>query len=358
VSLSPEKALKHRLVMLSGDEEALRRRGLTELLSAAGVAADDFDLERMDGDSPPGQWAASAGTSPFLAERRVVIVRHLLRADIEKGKASGFENLPGTSLLILVADEESGDESKQGRLTTARKGWERLVSAAGGLVVAFDSNPKDLRESIKNEVARLDKTISDRAAETLGEMVGGSVSRSIEELEKLAVYVGDERAIREGDVKTVVMPSREWSVFRLVDSVVDGDVAEALRQLRDMVGSSEKAEDVAFRSILPMLGRHLRLIWQARVCLDAKANPDSPPDSVLACFPAKPHLASERPFVRSKAVRAARALNLGQLTRCLELLSDTDAKLKGALPSFSGIETLEQLVLALVETVRGPVAAR
>jgi hypothetical protein len=66
--------------MLSGDEENPRRRSLTALMDAARPGGDDYDLETVEAESsPPHQWIASAGTTPFLAERRTVVVRHLLR---------------------------------------------------------------------------------------------------------------------------------------------------------------------------------------------------------------------------------------------------------------------------------------
>ncbi len=68
-------------------------------------------------------------------------------------------------------------------------------------------------------------------------MTGGSLSRSIEELEKLAIYVGESDSIREEDVKVVVVPSREWNVFKLCDAIVRDNAGEAMRQLRILVES-------------------------------------------------------------------------------------------------------------------------
>ncbi len=66
-------------------------------------------------------------------------------------------------------------------------------------------------------------------------MTGGSLSRALGELEKLALFVGDAEGIREGDVQAVTVPSREWNVFRMADAIVAGDVPEALRQLRTLI---------------------------------------------------------------------------------------------------------------------------
>lgn len=339
-----------KVVMLSGDEDALRSRALQELVTAA-TLEDDFDIEVVDaGETGPTQWSASAGTAPFLSSRRTVIVRHLLRCDgIE---TAGWKDLPETALMVLVADDESGDDSKQSRLTTLRGHWEKAVKASGGHIEVFKTDPKQVVESIRQEAIRFGKKMSPKAAETLAEMCGGSLSRALEELEKLALFVGSNEQISDVDVRDVAMPSREWNVYKMVDAAFNGDGGEALRQLRILVGSSTKAEDAAFARILPTIHRQLKLIWQAKLILNAKANPEDPPDSVTRLFPDNPSILKQAPFVRNKAMRSARTVNLKQLAQCFQILSDADSRLKGQLPSFSGMESLEQMLLQMIETLR------
>jgi DNA polymerase III subunit delta len=353
MSFSASKALQHRVVLLAGEEEFLRREALRELLREAGAVEDDFDLETFDaGDTPPADWYAAVSTVPFLAERRMAVVRHLLRCESDKLGGVDLSALPPSSLLILVADDESGDDSKQMRLKTVRSNWQKTVTAAGGHVAPLVADARQLQETLRKQAQAAEKTLSPAAAQLLAEMCGSSLSRSMSELEKLILYIGDEPAVRENHVRAVVMPSREWNVFRLVDAALGGEVAEALRQLRILVGSPSKAEDAAFRSILPNVGRTLRLVWQARLCLDAGVAPENAPDEVRRLFPPKPNLAAEKPFVQGKVMRLARTVDLDSLTRCLAILSEADARLKGILPGFSAMETLERMVLEMADVVR------
>jgi len=339
-----------RVVLLTGEEEALRGRALLELIQAA-TAEDDFDLETFDaGETSPASWSASAGTAPFLSARRTVVVRHLLRCD--DIATAGWAQLPGTALMILVADDEGGDEAKLRKLAAVRTAWEKAVKACGGYTEEFKTNPKELIDSIRQEATRLGKKLSPQAAETLAEMCGGSLSRSLGELEKLVLFVGQRDNVNDHDVRTVVMPSREWNVYKMTDAAIGGDAGEALRQLRILVGSQAKAEDAAHSRILPTLSRQLRLIWQARVVLDAKADPDNPPESVTRLFPDNPNFAKQAPFVKSKSVRTARGVKLDQIAACFRIVSDTDAKLKGMLPSYTAMDSLEQMILQMVQMVR------
>src|SRR5206468_3285295 len=118
-------------------------------------------------------------TAPFLSERRTIVVRHLLRREPDgEDLAKQMKLLPETGLLLLVADEEVGDENRQRRLASIRSAWEKVVKAAGGVVADFPTNAKQIRESIKNEAERLGKKISDASAESLAEMTGANFSRA------------------------------------------------------------------------------------------------------------------------------------------------------------------------------------
>jgi DNA polymerase III subunit delta len=376
LSFAAGKAVTSRVILLSGEEEALRRRALTEIIELSTLDGD-FDLQTFEADaSSTMDWIASAGTAPFLSEKRTVIVRHVLRKEFgskivqddesgeegpvqfKKGEnpeelAKQFKGLPPTALLVLVADEEAGDENRQRKYAGFRKTWEKVVKDGGGLVAAFSADAKQIRDTIKTEAERLGKKISDASALSLAEMTGSNLSRAIEELEKLAVYVGSEPQIREGDIRAVVVPSRDWNVYKLIDAIVDGAVPEALRQLRILVGSQTKAEDAAFSRILPTMSRQLRLMWQARLCIEAKCNPVSAPEHIRRMFPEKPNLAKEPPYRHSRLLQQARRVDLDALRQCFQAVSDADAKLKGLLDSFSPIETLEHMVLQMVE-VAGP----
>jgi DNA polymerase III delta subunit len=352
VAFSLEKAMASRVVFLGGAEPILRSRALQECVSAA-TLEDDFDLQVMEAsDSSPTEWSAAAGTAPFLSTRRTVIVRHLLRCDAED--ISSWKHLPESAFLVLVADEESGDESKLGRI---RSQWEKAISGVGGYVEIFKTESKDLLDSIRQEAAKFGKKLSPKGAEALAEMCGSNLSRSLEEVEKLALYVGKAEQISESDVRTVAIPSREWNVFRMIDSATQGDASEALRQLRILVGSATKAEEAAFRNILPMLHRQLKLIWQAKTIQELKANSANISGEVQAILPTNPPWESLHSFVQNKAMKLARSASFQSLAACLEVVSDADAKLKGILPSYSAMDTLDQMLLKLVELLRPSLAA-
>lgn len=346
-----EKAIQKPLVMLTGDEDGLRRRALGQIIERA-TSDGDFDLQTFEaGESRPADWIGAAGTAPFISERRTVVVRHLLRADAAE---AGRFSLPSYSLLVLVPDDEMGDEQRQRRLAVSRKAWEATVAASGGAVLAYNSDPRGARTHLKKEIENRGKTIGGPALDLLVEMTGGSISRGVEEIETLDLYVGEAKQITEADVRAAVVPSREWQVFRLIEAVISKNPTEALGQLRLLVVSPVRADEAAYRNVLPQMSRQFRLLWQARVCVQRGGAIEDAAD----CFIDNPNFAKLSDYPQRKLLAAARNTDLAAIARNLQRIADADARLKGLLPGYSAIETLERMVLEMIEAQGEPAALR
>lgn len=345
-----EKALKHQIVLLAGAEPVLRREALNKLVKLASDG-DEFDTVVFTADSTPvSEWIGNVCTAPFLSPRRVVVVRQLLRND---GWEQLSSNLPESALLILVADDEpSEDQYKASKAQTAMRNWKSSVTKAKGMVSDLSVDSKTLMITLKDDAKANGKDLTTPAATALREMCGDSYSRAVDELQKIYSFLGDRSRITEDDVRQIVVPSREWNIFKLLDAVVASDSGGALRQLQILIGSSSKAEAVAFSTILPQLSRTFRLILQARMILDAKADASNVPPDIARLLPTKNNLLQEKEYPRTKAFQGAAQMSLRQVSECLVLVADTDAKLKGLGASYSGYDTLQRLVLDMIEVIR------
>ncbi len=348
MSFNIAKALQNRVIGISGGEELLIRRAVADLIVGAGLEKDDYDLQHLSGDSnPPSEWLGSAGTIPFLAPRRVVVVKNATKAKPEDVSSESLKSLPETALLVLVLEEDSsGDERKGG---AKKKAFEKLITQAGGAIFSFELDPKKAKEDIRSEVAKRGKTIHPQALELLTEMVGGSVSRAHEELDKLVLFAAHDQ-ISESDVRSIVVASREWNIWRMIDTMVQGDIPESLRQLKIILSNKGKVEDVAFGQLFPLISRQLRLLYQGRLCLDAGVTPERAGELINA-FPSKPNITSISDYQRNSVMRSARNLSLKQLGKAMQHLSEADARLKGMGASFSGMDTIERLVFDLATTL-------
>ncbi len=83
--------------------------------------------------------------------------------------------------------------------------------------------------------AKLDKD----AAQLLVELVGPAPGALAAEVEKLAVYAGEERHITAADVSTMVGAGRIESIWKILDAATNGQAAEALTQLDALIASGE-----------------------------------------------------------------------------------------------------------------------
>ncbi len=346
---------------MGGGEDVLRSDTFRELLGLT-TADGDFDLETTTGDRPFGEWLGSALTAPFLSEKRTVIVRNVLRiSDFDDHKEAiikGLQGLPPTAIVVLVADTEQGDEDKQKRLATVLKKWESVVSKVKGTSISFVLDASVAKRALKEAAELAGKKLAEPGLSLLIEMAGGSLSRSTEELEKLILYLGSETTIREADIRSLVVPSREWKITNLVRATLSRKPQEALTQLAILFESFGKVENAAFQRILPTFTRSLRGVWQARLILDAGARLPNLPENVTAMLPLNGAITSDPEWSVNASFQMARMTNLESLATCFQLLADADARLKGILDSANTRDTLERMILEMATAVRVPEPSR
>jgi DNA polymerase-3 subunit delta len=364
VGLDVAKAISAKTVLLAGAEDALRRDDLLEIYKKLGIRSDDIEIETVLADTrPPTEWTASASSAPFFGERRIVLVRNVLRtnpADLWEEKTKSKDHpfareiaaLPETAMLILVADDEAGDDEKQSRLQTVLKRWAEVVSAGGGIVVESKTNPAEIASQLRKVAKENGKHLTPSTATLLSEMTGGSLTLALNELSKVICYTGRADAIQDADVRAVVAPEQDYNVYQLVDAIVAGDSGAALKQLRTLSSRNDKIEGQAFSRIFPTVARQFRVIWQARLCIDADCRVSDPTAAVLNMLPSKPRINEEREWGQQRALRAARRLSLRQIRRVFGELAEADAKIKGLSPAFSTNETVEEMVLRMAAVCR------
>jgi hypothetical protein len=85
--------------------------------------------------------------------------------------------------------------------------------------------------------------------------------------------------------------------------------------------------------------------------LDARVSAQSAPPEIAKCFLEKPNLAAEKPYRLSKLADLAKRTPLPNLTRAIQTVCDTDARLKGIEAGFNAMDTLERMVLELCDAL-------
>lgn len=216
---------------------------------------------------------AACDTVPFLAAHRLVIVEGLMArlAGAGRGRRGGrgpsaetaawlpladyVDRMPPSSHLVLIDGDVQGGTA----LRDALKGK--------GEVREFRPlAPSAVRNWIHSRARSLGLALTPGAVRLLADFVGNDLWALAGELEKLSVYAGD-RPVGEEDVRALVTAVREISVFPLVDAIVEGRPAAAVKMLRQMFQQQSSAPYV-----LTMIQRQLRHLALAGEMMDAGAS--------------------------------------------------------------------------------------
>ncbi|MEX0801173.1 MAG: DNA polymerase III subunit delta [Dehalococcoidia bacterium] len=203
-------------------------------------------------------------TVPFLGSHRLVIVEGLLsRVGGRRGAEASSEaaawqplgeyagRIPESSHLVLI----DGDVSAGNPLLAALKGEAEVQEFK-------PPKGRAIQEWIQRRAAARGVKLAPGAVRLLADFVGDDLWTLAGEIEKLSLYAGDA-TVTEDDVRALVASVRETSVFHLVDAIVEGRSAAAVRLLRNMF-----QQDKAAPYVLAMIERQLRLIAVAREMLD------------------------------------------------------------------------------------------
>ncbi len=345
MSVDANEYLKHRLIFIEGDFASERKKALDAILEAAQLAEEDaFDREMiMANDKPVGEWVSAASTVPFLADRRCVVIRNVLRVDPEDAdlqpSLKQLKSLPESALLILVADDEvrkDDDVSKQASLAGP---WRKAVKAAGGHVVAFTLEAAKGGRNLQDLVKSAGKKLSPRTQGYLMEMVANRPDRAEEELEKLILYVGGNQEITVEDVKRSVTAEPEHNIFQMCDACWRGDAGRALAQLQKLRGQTRDFHTEAIK-LIGFFAMQLRNLWQARGSIER--NPDG-------WEPEKGGLSKMKDYPRKKAIENAQRLSFAQILQCQMALREANALITGQSLGVSSEEIIEQLILRLCQ---------
>jgi DNA polymerase-3 subunit delta len=150
------------------------------------------------------------------------------------------------------------------------------------------------------------------------------------ELEKLAVYAG-ERAITKDDVHLLTPQAREESVFALVDAVVEGRGAVALRALAQILDEAGQTP-IALQA---MLARQFRHLVRATELLETRGD-----DAAIGAA-----TGVRNSFALGKLVRQARTTSRGAAEAGLREIERSDQLVKTG--KLSDVLALELLTLRL-----------
>ncbi len=275
---------------VAGPEE-LRRRGAIELIkSRAEKAGGSLSLKEVLCPQNPAELSALSIADVFdhLRSRSLfggynVAILRLADFFVSKGGGENLDSLlrylesPAADTCLVVelakSDAKSGAAKKLGKYATiveCRSLYDRPAP--------WQTNAQQSESELTNWIVaqareRFGKKITRDAAFELAQMSGSNLSRLMNELEKLALFLGGEKAeIETADIEKCAGHIRTHGLFALLDAVADRNAALALETLHAMLdrglalGADEPVTDEQGISVILVnwLHRRLRQLAKAR----------------------------------------------------------------------------------------------
>jgi DNA polymerase-3 subunit delta len=174
--------------------------------------------------------------------------------------AQEFKEFPWEDVRLLIS------AGKVDKRKTFYKALEKIGTIEGHAGLSIDDrNWSDQAEAAAlRQLKALGKKISDRALSELVAGVGPQLRQLSNEIEKLALYVGDRAEIDASDVTAVVARNKQARAFALGDALGDRDLPRLLRRL------DEELWEMKFDSQKSAIGLLYGLITKVRAMIFLK----------------------------------------------------------------------------------------
>ncbi|MBW1668715.1 MAG: DNA polymerase III subunit delta [Deltaproteobacteria bacterium] len=310
--------------LFHGEDDFRIERALRRIRDALLTeSARDFNLEIFyGGETQPEEIIGSARSVPFLANTRLIIVRGTEKFDTESlEKFLPYLERPSDSTCVIFVSDKPDFK---------RKFYKKLKSL--GVALPFKQlKDRDIVPWIQNTAQEMGLKLDTKTCFYILELVGNSTRDLYAELEKVHLRYGNSADIEK--VKELVIHSRMYSVFELVDMVAEKNCGKSLSALNRFL----EEEDKKFGPlrIIGMLNRQIRLLWQTKTILD-KGGSQREIAGKLG------HVG----FLAGKLTRQSRRWTAGEFEKALALLYEADRYLKsGSRPR----PVLENLIITLCE---------
>ena len=306
--------------------------GVEENIKAAALAAlrgqllpeglEELNENLMDNPSTDALIAA-AETLPFLADKRLVVVREhpalAGKAEADERLTEYMAHVPDSCVMVFLCRGKAD----------ARKKLYRDIQKHGAVVTFSPLSDAELNAWIIKAFSALGKCCAPQTASLLAFTVGNDTALLRAEMEKIAALCGEREDVTDEDVRAVATRSIECTVFEMVDAVVAGQEGRAFSLLKDMLLSGSDRI-----GILAMLLRQYRLLQHVKIMQFEKKSAQEIKQRLGVA-----------PFAAERCIRQAAAYSGKEIKQAVDICLDTEYRIKSGRLNQEG--ALEAAMLAI-----------
>ena len=251
-----------RCYLVSGDEHLLVQESLDVLKRVSFNAG--FSVRDSYDQSQSLDWqeilSASNNLSLF-SEKKIIEIRLTSGKPGREGIKSIIElvgRLNEDLMLIISAP-------KLAKASLATK-WCQLFQSEGGFIQVWPLNENELPIWLKKRMQAVGLTAKKETILMLADRVEGNLLAAAQAIEKLKLYL-DKGNISDADIQKVVSDDSRYDVYKLIDSILIGDIKISLRILLSLQNEGMDAIIVIWA-----LNRELRLLSKLSFSVDSGMN--------------------------------------------------------------------------------------
>ena len=317
------------VLLFEGEEEHMKQAAL-EALSRKLLPDGLEDLNRTVLEAPEtDQIIAAAETLPFMADRRLIVVRdHPAlsgRAEADDRLVEYLPAVPPSAVLLFYCVQKPDGRKK---LYTA-------VKKLNGIVGFSALRDQELTRFVVSAFRDLGKECDDRTADFLVFTCGSGTALLLAEISKIASYSGDAPSILPDHIRAVATPSAECTVFQMVDAVVSVQGARAFLLMRNqLLAGADRMY------MLSMLLRQFRLLQHVKIMQYEKRSVQEIRSAL-----------GVPSFAADQYIRQASGWSNGQIKSAVSICFDTEYAVKSGSLNQDG--ALEAIMLKLLN-LRAP----
>ncbi|MBI5236328.1 MAG: DNA polymerase III subunit delta [Deltaproteobacteria bacterium] len=239
---------------LCGPEDFLVEKSLADIKAkalGAGNGLESFNYQSFDArSSKPEEVISAAYTLPVFAEKRLVVVK---TAESIKEAAYAvyldYLSSPSSSTaLVFVSGAVKAEKTNR---------FLRALSDNGYFSVMNHLSGPALVDWVSKESRAQGKTISRQTAMKLISIVGTRLRDLKGELDKLALFVGDNKVIDDKDVEESGLDLRHETVYGLTDAIASKDARTAITAFDRLAGEEPLM-------IVGAIARQIRTLYKLR----------------------------------------------------------------------------------------------
>ena len=264
-------------------------------------------------------------TLPMISKHKLLVIKEAekINKNDETKLIDYFNRLSlknNFSTLIIIYKESSPNKE----LITAIK---RV-----GIAANFSITDKaKLALWIKSKFRQSNKKITQEALFYLQSIVGSDLGRLFNEIEKIDIYTKDQKIIEKEDVMITIGGSEAVNIFKVLDSVGDKDIKNAIDGLVKL-----NQGNLHHLSIFAMIYRQIKLILQTKLLLIKGFNFKEVEKKIKL-----PH------FVVEKIIKQSKKYTFKEICKSYELLNIADLEFKDSQKEPKII--LEELVMNIIK---------